>query len=78
MELTGQNNFNISNLLSELLITQAKVEALTSIIQNEDNKLKIKLALRPKFIEVIREFDAKYPNVIQDLDKAISDIIDLD
>lgn len=78
MELTEQSNFNISNLLSELLITQAKVEALTSIIQTGDNKLKIKHALRPNFIKVIREFDEKYPNVIQDIDKAISDIINLD
>ena len=78
MQINANVTFDFSQFLGELLITQAKLEVLTSIVQTKENELQIKLALRPKYVEVLRNFNENYPNVIQDFDNTIQKIIDSD
>lgn len=79
MQINANVTIDFSQLLGELLITQAKLEALTSIVvHTKEDELQINLALRPKYIEVLRNFNENYPNVIQDFDKTIQRIIDSD
>ncbi len=77
-KIENENGFTISKLIGELFITQAKLEALTSILITEENELQIKLATKTKYIEILRKFNEDYPNVIDDFDKTIKQIIDLD